>query len=221
MIFEILDLGVKSYHEVLQFQRSLHRKMIDNRKNKIPNDFGYLIMVEHPSVITLGKHADPNNVKFSTDYLKEKGIEIYSIERGGDVTFHAPGQLVVYPVFDFGTVGLGVKKYVSLLEESVRETLSIYGIDTVLLEDAPGIWIFRQGNYQKICALGLHCSHFCTMHGIALNVNTELSGFDNINPCGFKERGVTSMKEILGRNFDMSLVKECFSNIFLGLIFSL
>ena len=219
MKIEIIDKGISEYEDVLLMQKKLHQRLLANI-SKDPS-FGYIILTEHLPVITMGRHADENNILAGQSLLCQKNIKIHRIERGGDVTYHGPGQLVVYPILNLQTLNLGVKKYVKLIEESVIRTLQRFDISSGRKEGAPGIWIGNGETTNKICALGIKCSHFITMHGLALNVNTDLSGFDLINPCGFTQHGVTSMKKILGEEVDMFKLKEEFLHIFLSLVFSL
>ena len=220
MLIETLDLGTCDYGESLEIQKELFNRLIANRKNKTINSVGYLLFVEHHPVITLGKHGNKSNILFDSNRLETNGIKVYNIERGGDVTYHAPGQLVIYPVLDFGEIGLGVKQYVKILEESIIQTLKKYNLTGVRREGAPGVWLERNSHFDKICAIGLKCSRFCSMHGMALNVNTDLDGFKSINPCGFTDSGVTSIKKEIGAEADIHSVKQIFSDIFFSLIFS-
>lgn len=217
MKFEIKDLGLINYKEALDFQRKIQGLLIENKRLIGENRDGYLIFAEHRPVITLGRHGKITNI-LNQGLLKENGIETYQIERGGDVTYHNPGQMVVYPIFDLQAGKIGVKKYVSILEESIIKLLNLYGIDADRKEGAPGVWIEKKNS--KICALGISCTRFVTMHGLALNVNNDLSGFGYINPCGFVGGNVTSMKEETGQEIDMEKLKKQFSDIFLGLILS-
>lgn len=188
---------------------------------------GVLVLTQHFPVVTFGKHAKEANLLLPEDFLKEKGIDVFHIERGGDITFHGPGQLVVYPILDLQRLGattkngIGVKRYVNILEEAVIQTLNLFGIKADRLEGAPGVWVKTSNGPEKICALGIKCTRFCTMHGLALNVSTDLDYFKLINPCGFTDKGVTSMEKILKRPCDFEEVKNVFSHIFLRLIFSL
>lgn len=220
MLIDLQDLETTDYEKTWNYQRKLHNQLIENRKEGRKNSFCYLLLTEHFPVITLGKHAKLENVLFPEASLKEKDIKVFKIERGGDVTYHAPGQLVVYPIIDIEQFNLGVKKYVNLLEETVIRTLQQFNIEAHRKDNAPGVWIGEGSKERKICALGIKCNRFCTLHGIALNVNIDLNGFSMINPCGFTDRGVTSMEKERGEKIDVKKVKEIFSHIFLSLIFS-
>lgn len=217
---KIHDYGCSDYEKILIKQREFFQKIIEEKREKGHPEEEYILIGEHNPVITLGKHADKANILLDKTSLKEKGIKIYEIERGGDVTYHCPEQLVVYPIVDLKNHKLGVKKYVEILEESVIRLLKLYGINGERISGATGVWIRKEsGEEKKICAIGVKCSHFCTMHGLALNVNSDLKGFEMINPCGFKDKGVTSMESELGRKLDFETIKKEFSAIFLSLIF--
>ncbi len=219
MTLKIIDEGKVDYLQMLTKQREIFNKMVDQKKQGLSNENEYIFLVEHAPVITLGKHAKDSNVLFSEDMLSVRGISIHRIERGGDVTFHGPGQLVVYPILDLETHHLGIKDYVNLLEESVILTLKEYGILGERVQGASGVWIGKgTNNERKICAIGVKCSRYITMHGLALNVNTDLDGFNLINPCGFIDKGVTSMAKELGKVLDINKVKEKISDIFKNLL---
>lgn len=219
---EVIDFGLKNYSEVLILQESLFREIIKNKNEGIKGK-EYVLIGEHYPVITLGRRAKESNVLMSKEFLKNKGIELFHIGRGGDVTYHCTGQMIVYPILDLEKHKLGVKDYVNILEETVIKLLEKYGIKGERIEGATGVWISKNSsNERKICALGIKCSHFCTMHGLALNVNADLSGFSLINPCGFQDKGVTSIESELNslkKSLDMKEIKREFLNIFLSLVF--
>lgn len=216
---QIIDEGIKDYGEMLEKQRKIFSSMVDRKKNGLPIDKEYLFLVEHNPVVTLGKHAKDENVLFSVEMLSQRGVEVYHIERGGDVTYHGPGQLVVYPLIDLELHHLGVKDYVNLLEEVVISTIAEFGIKGEKVAGASGVWIDAGTPFErKICALGVKCSRFITMHGLALNVNTNLSGFSLINPCGFTDKGVTSIARELGHLCDMGKVKQILQYYFIHAI---
>lgn len=209
MRLEIIDAGVTDYGEMLRWQRDVFGKLVAKKKSGQNIDGEYLMLTEHRPVVTLGRHAHEDNVLLAEELLKGRGIGLYHIERGGDVTYHGPGQLVVYPIIDLECHRLGVKAYVNMLEESVIRTIAHYGIVGERVEGASGVWIGKGTPLErKICAVGVKCSRYITMHGLALNVNTDMSGFDVINPCGFKDKGVTSMSRELGHDVDMDEVKK-------------
>lgn len=193
--------------------------MVGRKKEGLPLEEEYILMVEHPAVITLGRHANEANVLFNETELKRRGVELFHIERGGDVTFHGPGQLVAYPLLDLEHHHLGIKDYVNLLEEAVIRTIGDFGIRGSRVQGASGVWIgVGTPQERKICALGVKCSRFITMHGLALNVNTDLAGFRLINPCGFVDKGVTTMALELGYPIPINEVKRSLSNHFIDLL---
>lgn len=162
-----------------------------------------IIIVEHAPVYTIGFHGNAGNMLASEDYLKSVGAELIRIERGGDITYHGPGQLVVYPIIDIARRGIGVKSYVHILEHSVIELLKQYGIHASCNDSAIGVWLdWGEASERKICAIGVKVRHGVTMHGLALNVNTDLNAFNLINPCGFVDKGVTSIARELGKPVD-------------------
>lgn len=201
-------LGRADYRPVWDEQKRLFQALIDYKRNSSDNSSAMpeesLLLVEHNPVITLGKHGKIENLLVSEETLKNRGIECIRIERGGDITYHGPGQLVAYPIIDLERYHLGVKDYVNLLEETVIRTIARYGIKGERVEGASGVWIGKgTPDERKICALGVKCSHFVTMHGLALNVNTNLDAFSVINPCGFTDRGVTSIAQETGSTVDI------------------
>ena len=221
---EILDFGISDYEEVLQLQKNFFENLVKDKKEGIEGS-EYLLLGEHWPVITLGRRAKEENVLIPKNLLKEKEIEVFHIGRGGDVTYHCRGQLIVYPILDLSRYKLGVKDYVYLLEESIIRLIAKYKIKGERVEGATGVWIGKgTSNERKICALGIKCSHFCSMHGIALNVNPDLSGFSMINPCGFQDKGVTSLENELNSVCpesvlpDMKEIKKDFTEIFLSLL---
>lgn len=181
----------------------------------------YIVTVEHPDVYTLGFHGNEGNLLASEESLRGRGAECVRIERGGDITYHGPGQLVVYPLIKLQRHNLGVRKYVETLEKSVIELLAEYGIRATSNNDEIGVWIDRDTpRARKICAIGIKVSHGATMHGLALNVNTDLSAFSFINPCGITDKGVTSMQRELGRKIDFEKVRRRLQQILINNICS-
>ena len=225
-MIEIIDFGISKYGEILEIQESLFRQLTEAKKYKQEKKEAILIG-EHYPVVTLGRRAYEENVLVSHSHLKSNGIDIYHVGRGGDVTYHGPGQLIVYPIIDLEKYRLGVKDYVNILEETVVRLLKSYAIKGERIEGATGVWIGKGSDTErKISAIGVKCSRYCTMHGISLNVNCDLSGFNLINPCGFKDKGVTSMQRevLINENKDlveMNKIKQEFLDIFLSLIFPL
>ena len=190
---QFIDLRDAPYREVLDMQHDIFNRRVALRRDGLPAGDDYLITVTHQPVYTLGRHADPRNV-LRREWLVARGAEVVEIDRGGDVTFHGPGQLVVYPIIDLQSRGIGIKTYVNLLEEAVIRTVGEYGIEAGRIDGATGVWIgCGTPAERKICAIGLRCSRFITMHGLALNVSTDLTWFSAINPCGFTDKGVTTL----------------------------
>lgn len=213
---KIIDKGLTDYGEMLGLQREVFSRMVEMKKEGRRIEEEVIFLTEHQPVVTLGRHAHEDNVLLAEESLAQRGIGLYHIERGGDVTYHGPGQLVAYPLIDLESHHLGVKNYVNLLEEVVIRTIGEYGIIGERVEGASGVWIGAgTPRERKICALGVKCSRFVTMHGLALNVNTDMSGFEVINPCGFKDKGVTSMARELGKNVDIDEVKRIFADSFI------
>lgn len=190
---QFIDLRDAPYREVLDMQHDIFNRRVALRRDGMPAGDDYLITVTHQPVYTLGRHADPRNV-LRREWLASRGAEVVEIDRGGDVTFHGPGQLVVYPIIDLQSRGMGIKTYVNLLEEAVIRTVGEYGIEAGRIDGATGVWIgCGTPAERKICAIGLRCSRFITMHGLALNISTDLTWFSAINPCGFTDKGVTTL----------------------------
>ncbi len=219
MTLHIIDEGKKQYAEMLAKQREVFSKMVDRKKNTLPIEEEYIFFVEHLPVITLGKHAKEANVLYNVEQLAGKGVELFHIERGGDVTYHGPGQLVAYPIIDLEYHHLGVKDYVALLEQAVILTIREFGIRGERVAGASGVWIEAGTTRErKICALGVKCSRYITMHGLALNVNTDMEGFRLINPCGFIDKGVTSIAAELHKEVDINKVKDILGKHFKNLL---
>lgn len=209
MSIKIEYVGHIGYEPMLNRQRDLFSKRVELKKNGSDSGEDIIFIVEHDPVITLGRHAHKENILIDKKTLADRGVDLFEIERGGDVTYHGPGQLVAYPVIDLEHFGLGVRDYVDILEESVIRLLRDYGIRGERMHGASGVWIDPESpKPRKICALGVKISRYITMHGLALNVNTDLDGFTMINPCGFIDRGVTSMSRELQRTLPMEDVGE-------------
>ena len=207
------DLGLKDYKETWDYQEKLFQGIIDikidNRKNdtsnKTPN---YFIFVEHPHVYTLGKSGDLSNLLLNEAQLAQKGATFYKINRGGDITYHGPGQIVGYPILDLDNFFTDIHKYLRFLEEVIIKTLAEYGIKAERSDGETGVWLDVGTPFaRKICAMGVRTSRWVTMHGFALNSNTDLGYFDNIIPCGIKGKAVTSMEAELGEKVDLNEVK--------------
>lgn len=192
----VRDLGIINYADALAIQTQQFNKLIDNKINERSNsDAHFLYVCEHEPVITLGKAANEQNILLSKEFLKEKGIEVEHINRGGDVTFHGPGQITGYPVLDLDFFTSDLKVYMRLLEEVIIQTIANYNIQGYRIEDATGVWVNSRIDNQpkKIAAFGVKTSRWITMHGFALNVDVDLNYFNYINPCGFTDKGVTNM----------------------------
>ena len=210
----IIELGVKSYNESLKIQEELFQKTIElksvNRKEdtQIPTQ-NYLLWVEHTPVITLGKSGKIKNLLLGEKQLKEKGIEYYPTNRGGDITFHGPGQIVGYPIMDLDNFFTDIHKYLRYLEEAILLTLEEYDLNGARSVGETGVWLDVGTPFaRKICAMGVKASRWVTMHGFALNVNTNLSYFDYIVPCGIEGKAVTSLAKELGREIPFKEVKD-------------
>ena len=211
---KIIDLGHKSYSESLEVQENYFNGTISlkrsNRKTDNPQPtHNYLLWVEHPPVFTLGKSGKMEHLLVDKEALAEKGIEFYQTNRGGDITFHGPGQLVVYPIFDLDNFFTDIHKYLRFLEEAVIETLKEYGLNGSRSQGETGVWLEVGTPFaRKICAMGVRASRWVTMHGLAFNINTDLSYFDHIVPCGIQGKGVTSLSKELRREIGLEEVKE-------------
>ncbi|MBB4036731.1 lipoyl(octanoyl) transferase [Dysgonomonas hofstadii] len=206
MIYE--DLGIIEYGKAWDYQERLFAEALSCKEKELKPQ-SHLLFCEHPHVITIGKHGKQENLLFQEKFLKEKGISVFQIDRGGDVTYHGPGQLVGYPIFDLESFNIGLRQYIFNVEEIIIRFLAGYNIQSERLAGAAGVWIdtAEPSKTRKIAAIGVRSSRFVTMHGFALNVNTDLSYFSLINPCGFIDKGVTSLKKELGSSIDMQEVK--------------
>lgn len=221
---EYINLGLKDYKEAWDFQEVLFKETIalkiknrDGVSNEKPKHS--LIFCEHPHVYTLGKSGSKENLLISEAILKQKGAAYYKINRGGDITYHGPGQLVVYPILDLDQFFTDIHKYMRFLEEAVILTLQEFGIKAGRIAGCTGVWIDGgTPDERKICAMGVKSSRWVTMHGLALNVNPDMSYFNNIVPCGIVDKSVTSMEKELGKkvNFNevIELLKENLSVVF-------
>lgn len=211
------DLGLKDYKETWDYQTEVFTQLVDSKKAGIVTTGsdhdtppGTVIFVEHPHVYTLGKSGSENNLLLDMIQLKAKDASFYRIDRGGDITYHGPGQIVGYPIFDLDAIKIGLKEYIYRLEETIIKTVEEFGITASRLEGGTGVWIDPEipGKARKICAIGVKASKFVTMHGFAFNVNTDLMYFNNINPCGYTDKGVTSLRKELGATQDYDSVKK-------------
>lgn len=208
------DLGSRDYKETWDYQTKLLDDIIaikrNNRVSEVkeitPNHF---LFVEHPHVYTLGKSGDQNNLLINEKQLKERGATYYKINRGGDITYHGPGQVVGYPILDLENFFTDIHKYLRLLEEVIIKTIAEYGLKGERSKGETGVWLDVGTPFvRKICAMGIRSSRWVTMHGFALNVNTNLGYFDHIIPCGIRGKAVTSLEAELNRSVDLGEVKE-------------
>ena len=211
------DIGQKDYKETWDYQTDIFTALVGNKK-RIPEsqskgkaDFpGTLIFVEHPHVYTLGKSGSENNLLLDYIQLKAKDATFCKVDRGGDITYHGHGQIVGYPIFDLDAIGIGLKEYICKLEEAIIRTVGEFGLIASRLEGGTGVWLDPEidGIARKICAIGVKASRYITMHGFAFNINTDLSYFNYINPCGYTDKGVTSLEKELGCRQDISSLKN-------------
>ncbi|HKL14918.1 MAG TPA: lipoyl(octanoyl) transferase LipB [Balneolaceae bacterium] len=213
---ELIDFGQMSYRKAWDIQRSIQKRLIDQKlavrdnpklKKKIPDS---LIYVEHPHVYTLGKSGDGANLLKGIAELKEIDAEFIENDRGGDITYHGPGQIVGYPILDLDRYFTDVHKYLRYLEEVIIKTCADFGIEAGRVDGMTGVWV----KGEKICAMGIRCSRWVTMHGFAFNVNTDLSYFDHIVPCGIPDKNVTGLNKLLGRQVNPEKVKSLITRHF-------
>lgn len=212
------DLGRIEYAEAWDYQEKLFKEIID-AKQADRGHTNHLLFCEHPHVYTLGKSGSDTNLLLNKEALEQKGATFFRTNRGGDITYHGPGQIVGYPILDLEDFGLGIRSYIELLEESVILLLKNYDIPASRLDGASGVWLDAgTPSARKICAIGVRSSRFVTMHGFAFNVNTDLDYFGYINPCGFVDKGVTSLQKELGRELNMEELKLELRDIILRLL---
>ena len=212
------DLGQMDYKACWDLQQSLFDVLTAGKTNRTAapesatpssEEAGTILLVEHPPVYTLGKSGHAENLLVGREALEAMGAQFFHIDRGGDITFHGPGQLVCYPILDLERLGIGLRAYIDALEESVIRTVAEYGIRAGRIAGASGVWIVEEGAApRKICAIGVRSSRYITMHGFALNVTTDLEWFSRINPCGFTDRGATSIERETGAKVPMDDVKR-------------
>ena len=211
---EFIDLGLIDYKTCWDYQEKLFAEILEikssNRKeDKSDETKNHLIFCEHPHVYTLGKSGDEKNLLVNEEYLKSRGATFYKINRGGDITYHGPGQIVGYPIFDLDNFFTDIHRYLRFLEEAIILTLREYGLKGERSEGETGVWFDVGTNKaRKICALGVKSSRWVTMHGFAFNVNSDLSYFGNIIPCGIVDKKVTSLEAELGGKMDFEEVKN-------------
>jgi lipoyl(octanoyl) transferase len=211
------DLGMMDYKACWEYQEELFNSIVEQKiknrdlpeEKRIPTK-NYLLFVEHPHVYTLGKSGDEKNLLVNDSQLQQKNATYYKINRGGDITYHGPGQLVAYPILDLDNFFTDIHKYLRLLEETIIKTLVEYGIKSGRSKGETGVWLDEENplKARKICAFGVRCSRWVTMHGWGFNVNANLSYFNNIIPCGITNKAVTSLNAELGKDVDMNEIKE-------------
>lgn len=214
---KFIDLGQKDYKETWDFQEALFAQSVATKiqnRSLLPMEQkateNFLLFVEHPHVYTLGKSGELSHLLLDKKGLEEKNATFYKINRGGDITYHGPGQLVGYPILDLENFFTDIHKYLRLLEEAIILTLAEYGIEAGRIDGLTGVWLdyIEQKNPRKICAMGVKSSRWVTMHGFAFNVNADVAYFNNIVPCGIPDKAVTSMHLEMGKKIDENEVKE-------------
>lgn len=211
---QLQDLGYKDYKDVWDYQTALLQEIVDtktnNRKQQLKNDTkNHFLFVEHPHVYTLGKSGDLSNLLLNEQQLQQKDATFYKINRGGDITYHGPGQIVGYPILDLENFFTDIHKYLRLLEETIILTLADFGLKSERSPGETGVWLDVGTPFaRKICAMGIRSSRWVTMHGFALNANVDLGYFDNIIPCGIRGKAVTSMEAELGKKVNLEDVKS-------------
>jgi len=221
---QLQDLGLKDYKETWDLQEEIFKKTVavkvrNRRENAGLSTPNHFLFVSHAHVYTLGKSGDLSNLLLNEEQLKIKGANFYKINRGGDITYHGPGQIVGYPILDLENFFTDIHKYLRLLEETIILTLADYGVEASRSQGETGVWLDVGTPFaRKICALGVRASRWVTMHGFALNVNTDLGYFDHIIPCGIRGKSVTSLRfELKQDHVDENEVKEKLLKHFLNL----
>lgn len=198
MQLNYIDWGIKAYSEALAEQEEIFDKKVKQKLQSISNISQDFIVCQHPHVYTLGKHGKISNLLANPQYLEKINATFHKINRGGDITYHGPGQIVGYPSLDIDALGLTLRTYIETIEQSVIDLMEEYSIKCERLKGATGVWIdANTPKARKICAIGVKASRGITMHGFALNINTDLQYFNYINPCGFTDKGVTSLQKEL------------------------
>ncbi len=215
------DLALIDYQKAWDFQEEVFSKIVqtkvDNRSRETAHELtsNYLLLCEHPHVYTLGKSGKPENLLVNSQQLIDIAATFYKINRGGDITYHGPGQLVGYPILDLENFFTDIHKYLRLLEEAIIKTCAAFGIEAGRNPGFTGVWLDADGpNARKICAMGVRCSRWVTMHGFAFNVNTDLNYFKHIVPCGIDDKAVTSLQQELGYAIEINEVKSIFLKYF-------
>lgn len=220
-LINLQDLGLIDYQQAWDYQEKIFAESMSQKlafqkqkEGEPDNRIFNLLFCEHPHVYTLGNSGAEQNLLIDSIQLQAKNATFYKINRGGDITYHGPGQLVAYPILDLEVFNLGIKSYIEMLEESIIQTIAEFGLKGERLNGATGVWLDTNvpGKTRKICAIGVRASRYITMHGFAFNVNTDLNYFSYINPCGFTDKGVTSLSKELGREMDMTEIKKIVLN---------
>ncbi len=206
---KFMDLGLIDYAEAWEYQKQVFDKTLEAKQKNLTTE-NHLLFCEHPHVFTLGKSGNRQNLLVDDRWLEDKGIPCYQTDRGGDITYHGPGQLVGYPIFDVDNFNISVKEFVFDFETVLIRTIKHFGLHGERLERATGVWIDAgiKGKERKIAAIGMRIHNKVSMHGFALNVNTDMDYFNYINPCGFQDKGVTSLEKELNHKIDMVKVKR-------------
>jgi len=215
-------LGNISYANAYHFQENIFNRNVNIKAGKINNaeTENHFLLCEHHHVITIGKSGEQSNLLVNNEFLQNRGVEFYRTNRGGDITYHGPGQIVGYPVLDLEKLGLGVRSYSETLEECIIEVLKNYNFSAGRINGMTGVWLDYQKAYKarKICAMGIRVSRYISMHGFAFNINTDLSYFNLIVPCGISGKAVTSLKNEIGKEINMTevvmYVKQSFEKVF-------
>ena len=208
------DIGKSSFSDAWEYQEDIFKKIINQKiknrsnENKMETN-NFLIITEHDPVYTIGKSGDISNLLLNDDEMKTQGIEFYKINRGGDITYHGPGQIMGYPIIDLDNFFTDINLYLRILEEVIINTLKSYDLEGFTIKGETGVWVKdNNGLSKKVCAFGIRASRWVTMHGFSFNVNPELNYFKNIIPCGITDKGVTSVSELKNRNIEMNEIKQ-------------
>jgi lipoyl(octanoyl) transferase len=219
---KFVDWGLIDYQEAWDRQKAIAAQILAQKAGTLPHtpagehDYQQIVFCEHPHVYTLGRHGKANNLLVNQTFLRSIKAAYYHINRGGDITYHGPGQIVGYPILDLERLKISLKDYIFLLEAVIIKTLQHHHLKAERLAGATGVWIdAHQPGARKICAIGVHASRYVTTHGFALNVNTDLSYYRHINPCGFVDKGVTSIRQECHSPIDITAVKQQLQQCFL------
>ena len=208
------DIGKSSFSDAWEYQEDIFKKIIDQKIKNRSSDIkmetnNFLIITEHNPVYTIGKSGNISNLLLNDDEMKTQGIEYYKINRGGDITYHGPGQIMGYPIIDLDNFFTDINLYLRKLEEVIINTLKSYDLEGFVIKGETGVWVKDDnGLSKKVCAFGIRASRWVTMHGFSFNVNPELNYFKNIIPCGIKDKGVTSVSELKNSNIEMNEIKQ-------------